>query len=107
MSDKIKAWFVYILRCNDGSYYVGVATDLKDRVKEHNAGQGCAFTKKRRPVKLVYAEEQGSYASARKREVQLKGWRREKKEWLIRGFPSTRPTDSRSLRSELRVEDRA
>ncbi|NIN00246.1 MAG: GIY-YIG nuclease family protein [candidate division Zixibacteria bacterium] len=94
MSKKAQTWFVYILRCNNGSYYVGVATDLKDRVKEHNAGQGSAFTKKRRPVKLVYAEEQGSYASARKREAQLKGWRREKKELLIDGFPSTRPLDS-------------
>ena len=94
MSAKTQQWFVYILRCNDGSYYVGVAIDLKDRVKEHNAGQGSAFTKKRRPVKLVYAEEQGSYASARKREAQLKGWRREKKEWLVKGFPSTRPSGS-------------
>jgi putative endonuclease len=94
MKAKIQSWFVYILRCSDDSYYVVVATDLKDRVKEHNAGQGSAFTKKRRPVKLVYAEEQASYASARRREAQLKGWRREKKEWLIDGFPSTRPPDS-------------
>ena len=94
MIKETQKWIVYILRCNDGSYYVGVATDLKDRVKEHNAGQGSSFTKKRRPVKLVYAEEQGSYVSARKREAQLKGWRREKKEWLIHGFPSTRPSDS-------------
>ncbi|MGB7062321.1 MAG: GIY-YIG nuclease family protein [Candidatus Zixiibacteriota bacterium] len=100
MSDKIKAWFVYILRCSDDSYYVGVATDLKDRVKEHNTGQGCAFTKKRRPVELVYAEEQGTYASARKREAQLKGWRREKKEWLIKGFPSTRPSVRQAHRPE-------
>jgi len=91
MSEKIQTWFVYILRCTEGSYYVGVATDLKGRVKEHNAGQGSAFTQKRRPVKLVYTEEHENYASARRREAQLKGWRREKKEWLINGFPSTRP----------------
>ena len=94
MSDITQSWFVYILRCNDSSYYVGVATNLKDRVREHNAGQGPTFTKKRRPVELVYVEEHESYASARKREAQLKGWRREKKEWLISGFPSTRPLDS-------------
>lgn len=94
MRSKNQSWFVYILSCCDDSYYVGITTDLKDRVKEHNAGQGSNFTKKRRPVKLVYAEEHKSYASARKREVQLKGWRREKKEWLISGFPSTRPLDS-------------
>jgi len=91
MREKTQSWFVYILRCNDASYYVGVSTDPKDRVREHNAGWGSNFTKKRRPVQLVYAEEHESYASARKREAQLKGWRREKKEWLISGFPSARP----------------
>lgn len=80
-----------LLQCNDGSYYVGVATELEGRVKEHNVGQGSDFTQKRRPVRLVYSEQHQSYASARKREAQLKGWRREKKEWLIKGFPSTRP----------------
>ena len=119
MKEKVQPWFVYILRCNDGSYYVGVATDVEDRVREHNSGQGPTFTKKRRPVKLTYAERHESHANARKREAQLKGWRREKKEWLIHGFPSTRPSvrqahcpseiegRTRSLRSELRVEDRA
>lgn len=94
MREKTQSGFVYILRCNDTSYYVGIAKDPQDRVREHNSGQGSSFTKKRRPVKLVYTEKHESYASARKREVQLKGWRREKKEWLISGFPSTRPTGS-------------
>jgi len=94
MSNITQPWFVYILRCNDNSYHVGVATDVADRVREHNAGQGPSFTKRRRPVELVYSEEHESYVSARKREAQLKGWRREKKEWLISGFPSTRLTDS-------------
>jgi putative endonuclease len=80
MNNETQKWFVYMLRCKDGSYYVGVATDVADRIKEHNAGQGCLYTKKRRPVKLVYAEEHENYASARGREAQLKGWRREKKE---------------------------
>jgi putative endonuclease len=91
MKEINQPWFIYILRCKDGSDYVGVATDVEDRVREHNAGQGPAFTKKRRPVELVYSEQHESYQSARKREAQLKGWRREKKEWLISGFPSTRP----------------
>jgi putative endonuclease len=94
MNERVQSRFVYILRCIDGSYYVGVTTDVKDRVKEHNAGQGSGFTKKRRPVELMYSEEHESYAGARKREAQLKGWRREKKEWLINGFPSTRRPDS-------------
>jgi len=94
MRTNNQTWFVYILQCNDSSYYVGVAPDVEDRLKEHNAGQGASFTKKRRPVKLVYKEKHDNYGSARKREAQLKGWRREKKEWLIKGFPSTRPADS-------------
>jgi putative endonuclease len=94
MTPITQPWFVYILLCKNGSYYVGVATDVDDRVKEHNTGQGSKFTRDRTPVKLVYTEEYEDYKSARKREVQLKGWRREKKEWLINGFPSTRPWDS-------------
>ena len=94
MKKESQEWFVYMLRCGDDSYYVGVATDVKDRVKEHNAGQGCTYTKRRRPVELVYVEPHEDYASARRREAQLKGWRREKKEWLIDGFPSTHPPDS-------------
>ncbi|MFH0930309.1 MAG: GIY-YIG nuclease family protein [Candidatus Zixiibacteriota bacterium] len=94
MIKTTQPWYVYILRCNDGSYYIGVATDVEDRVREHKTGQGSAFTKKRMPVKLVYTEKHEDYTSARKRETQLKGWRREKKKWLINGFPSTRPADS-------------
>jgi putative endonuclease len=94
MKKEPLVWFVYMLRCRDGSYYVGIATDVRQRVKQHNKGQGCVYTKRRRPVELVYAEKQEDYASARGREAQLKGWRREKKEWLIHGFPSTRPSDS-------------
>lgn len=84
-------WFVYMLCCSDGSYYVGVATDVAHRLHQHNAGQAVAFTKERRPVELVYVEGCGTYLAARRREKQLKGWRREKKELLISGFPSTRP----------------
>jgi putative endonuclease len=94
MKNKTHKWCVYILRCQDGSYYVGVARNVTDRFKRHNAGQGCAYTKRRRPVELVYVEQHDDYASAGRREAQLKGWRREKKEWLIHGFPSTRPPDS-------------
>ena len=90
MNNVGQPWSVYILQCKDGSYYVGVATDVDERVREHNAGQGSRFTRNRTPVKLVYAEDHEDYKSARKRDTQLKGWRREKKERLISGFPSTR-----------------
>ena len=91
MSETVTSWFVYILRCSDDSYYVGVASDVPHRVQQHNTGEAVAYTKERRPVELVYTEKCDSYLSARRREKQLKGWNRQKKEWLIRGFPSTRP----------------
>lgn len=91
MSEDGFQWFVYMLRCADGSYYVGVASDVVHRLHQHNAGQAVAHTKERRPVELVYAEQCNSYLAARRRERQIKGWRREKKEGLIRGIPSTRP----------------
>lgn len=82
-------WSIYMLRCSDRSYYVGVASDVAHRLKQHNSGLGPEFTRNRRPMELVYVEECGSYRAARQREKQLKGWGREKKEWLIKGFPST------------------
>ena len=78
--------FVYILRCRDGSFYVGSARDtLERRVAEHNAGTYGGYTSMRRPVELVYAQEFTTITDAIAAERQLKGWRREKKEALIRG----------------------
>jgi putative endonuclease len=88
MDRNNSTWAVYMLQCSGGSYYVGVASDVAHRVQQHNSGQGPTFTRERRPVELVYVEEYGSYLAARRREKQIKGWRREKKEWLISGFPS-------------------
>ena len=77
--------FVYMLRCADGSLYVGEADDVESRVARHQAGRGCAYTAHRLPVKLVYAEQCEDYLKARRRERQLKGWTRAKKEALIVG----------------------
>jgi putative endonuclease len=77
--------FVYILRCCDRSFYVGVTTDLDTRLREHNEGLGGAYTFKRRPVEMVYFERFDSTHAARVRERQLKGWTRVKKEALIAG----------------------
>jgi len=60
--------FVYILRCADGSLYVGHTTDLAARARVHNEGRGARFTAERRPVALVYAEEWPSPATALRRE---------------------------------------
>ena len=76
-------YHVYILRCSDGSLYVGSTNDLSARVARHNAGQGAHFTSTRRPIDLVYSEPHPDRATALQRERQLKRWRRAKKEWLI------------------------
>ena len=76
--------FTYIVRCSDDTLYVGYTEDLASREQTHNDGRGASYTAKRRPVRIVYAEEHGSIESAMARERQLKRWSREKKEALIR-----------------------
>jgi putative endonuclease len=75
--------FVYILRCRDGSYYVGVTTDLNARVICHNEGNGPQYTAARRPVELLYSEPFDDPSAARLREIQIKKWTRAKKEALV------------------------
>ena len=77
--------FVYILKCADGTYYVGSTLDLQGRIDAHNAGRGPRFTSCRRPVRLAHYESFVAMADARKREIQLKKWSRAKKEALISG----------------------
>ena len=77
----MKAW-TYILRCADGSYYIGSTKDLSRRLDEHKKGN-CAYTSQRLPVELIYSETYQSLVYAKKREIQLKGWTRKKKEALI------------------------
>jgi len=80
-----QTYYCYILKCSDGSYYVGSASNLEDRLNRHNQGRGPTYTAKRRPVQLVYHERLESLDSAAKRERQLKRWSRAKKEALISG----------------------
>ncbi|CCQ72501.1 GIY-YIG nuclease family protein [Magnetospira sp. QH-2] len=78
--------FVYLLRCADGKYYVGTTRrGLEERINEHNHGIGGAFTKARRPVELVKAEEFPQITDAIAMERRLKGWSRAKKEAWARG----------------------
>jgi putative endonuclease len=77
--------YVYILRCSDNSLYIGATTNLDARLTRHNGGSACAFTASRRPVALVYSEVHDTPEAAMKRERQLKGWTRAKKEALIAG----------------------
>ena len=85
--------YVYILRCADGSYYVGsTRTSLDDRVGQHNAGNFDGYTARRRPVELVFAQEFQRITDAIAAERQLKGWTRAKKEALIRGDHAALPS---------------
>ena len=78
--------WVYILKCSDDSYYVGLAQqDLDRRIGEHQSGAYPGYTSKRRPVALVWADEYERYDQAIALERQLKGWSRVKKEALIAG----------------------
>ena len=77
--------FVYMLRCSDGSYYVGLTRRdwLEERIGEHVAGTFDGYTAGRRPVELVWAEQFERIIDAIAMERQLKGWGRAKKEALI------------------------
>jgi putative endonuclease len=67
-------WFVYLLRCADGSLYAGITTDLTRRLAEHNGtgGAGARYTRARRPVELFYSEMASSRAEAARREAAIK-----------------------------------
>jgi putative endonuclease len=68
------AWWVYLLRCADGTLYTGITTDVMRRVAEHNGegGAGARYTRSRRPVQLVYVEAAASRAAASRREAEIK-----------------------------------
>jgi putative endonuclease len=78
--------FLYIVRCSDGSYYVGTArAGLERRIAEHNSGSLGGYTATRRPVTLVFSQWFDCITDAIAAERQVKGWSRAKKEALIRG----------------------
>lgn len=73
-------WFVYIVRCADGSLYTGIAVDVDERIKKHNAGLGAKYTRSRKPVRLVWSERVESESAARIREIEIKKLTKELKE---------------------------
>ena len=83
-------WYLYILRCNDDSLYVGITIDIPARMDTHNSGKGAKYTRSRSPVTLVYFETCQDEGAARKREHEIKSWPRKKKLNLIAEFPSSR-----------------
>jgi putative endonuclease len=88
--------YLYVLRCADGSYYVGTtAAGLERRMAEHNAGALDGYTALRRPVELVFHRRFERLDDAAAAERQVKRWRREKKEALIRGDFAALPSLAR------------
>ena len=83
--------YMYILICNDGSYYTGSTNNLEFRLQQHQNGEGANHTKKRLPVKLIYYEEYPRIDLAFYREKQVQGWSRKKKEAQINGTPELLP----------------
>jgi putative endonuclease len=76
-------WFVYLLRCGDGSLYTGITTDPPSRVRVHNAGRGARYTRGRLPVLLVHSEPAADRSAALRREAAIKRLSRPRKERLL------------------------
>lgn len=72
-------WFVYTLLCSDNSLYTGATNNLEKRFSDHKNGKGGRYTRSHKPLKLIYQESFATHSEALKREMQIKGWRREKK----------------------------
>jgi predicted GIY-YIG superfamily endonuclease len=85
VSASADSFFVYILRCADGSLYVGHTSNVEDRLKVHNDGRGALWTACRRPVTLAYQERHVSEENSIARERQIKRWTHAKKLALING----------------------
>jgi len=79
----MERWFVYILLCQDGSYYTGATNNVIKRIEDHVNGRGARYTKSHKPKKLVYQEDFATKKEAIKRERQIKKWPKTKKEALI------------------------
>lgn len=77
--------YVYIVRCRDGTLYIGTARDIAQRLAQHDAGKGAKYTRSRGPVKLLWSEGPMTVSRALRREYQLKQLTRAQKESLIAG----------------------
>ncbi|WP_244930318.1 GIY-YIG nuclease family protein [Nocardioides sp. W7] len=96
--------FTYMLRCSDGTFYVGSTRDLERRLYEHQIGEGATYTRWRRPVELVWHEEHENVGIAFAREKQIQNWSRAKRLALIRqdyaGLPALAKKDFERRRQE-------
>jgi len=85
LGKAIEEWFLYILKCNDGTLYTGITKDILKRLNKHNKGTASHYTRTRRPVELLYQEPCAGRTQALIRECAVKAFPRKKKDELIRG----------------------
>jgi len=90
MKRKPSAYFVYLLLCEDGSYYTGSTNNLESRLRKHKTGYGARYTRMRRPKKLVHVEEFKTRRAAMKRERKIKKLTHDQKHSLATGDDSAR-----------------
>ncbi|MDO8496862.1 MAG: GIY-YIG nuclease family protein [bacterium] len=84
--------YIYVIKNQYGKLYIGITTDIKSRLYYHNTKQGARFTKSKSKFFIIFYEQYNTLAEARKREIQIKKWRRDKKEALIERFNKGLPT---------------
>lgn len=84
-----EVWYVYLLRCSDGSLYTGATNDVAARLTRHQEGTGAKYTRGRRPVEVVYQEQLLNQGEALRREASIKALSRAQKEALINNAPGT------------------
>lgn len=92
------SWWVYMVRCSDGSLYTGMAKDVARRAEEHNSGKGAKYTRSRLPVELVYQETLPDRSAALRREAAIKK--------LTRGQKLALLAEKESMQVEMRGKDR-
>ncbi|OGM88267.1 hypothetical protein A2573_02515 [Candidatus Woesebacteria bacterium RIFOXYD1_FULL_43_18] len=78
-------YYIYVLLCKDGSYYIGSTNDIQKRFLDHLNGRGARYTKSHKPEKLIYQEKFSTKSEALKREAELKKWTKTQKSALING----------------------
>lgn len=86
-------WYLYILRCGDGSLYTGITTDVEKRFRAHQSGKGAKYTRGRGPLEIVYREECADHSQALKRELAIKALTRQEKEALLSKMEKSGKTD--------------
>jgi len=91
-------YYVYILLCEDGSYYTGHSKDVKHRIEQHRKGQGARYTRMHKPQKTVYTEQFNRRSEAMKREQEIKSLNHSQKEQLINSYNRSTHAPSRDIR---------